>query len=76
MNFMDQKKDIAEYLVTFVAEFAKRYNLTDVQAFRYLYNHKAIDLLSTHYGFAHTQSFETMISDISTYCKRMGGALG
>ena len=50
-------KDKAEYLVMFVNEFAKRYQLTDIQAYRYLKRFKAIDFLEKEYNVAHTQSF-------------------
>ena len=54
-------KDKAEYLVMFVNEFAKRYQLTDIQAYRYLKRFKAIDFLEKEYNVAHTQSFDDMV---------------
>ena len=68
-------RDKAEYLVMFVSEFAKRYRLTDTQAYRYLRRFKAIDFLEQQYGVAHTQSFDYMIDAMSAYCQRHGGAI-
>ena len=68
-------KDKAEYLVVFVNEFAQRYQLTDKQAFRYLFRYKAIDFLNEQYHVAHTLSFESMVEDMATYCRRFGGAI-
>lgn len=68
-------KDKAEYLVMFVNEFAKRYQLTDIQAYRYLKRFKAIDFLEKEYNVAHTQSFDDMVDAMSGYCQRYGGAL-
>ena len=43
--------------------------------FGYLQRFKAIDFIDKHYGYAHTQSFRTMVDELSQYCRRMGGAL-
>ena len=45
------------------------------QAYRYLDRYKAIDFIDKHYGIAHTQRFEDVISDITAYCQRFGGAI-
>lgn len=68
-------RDKAEYLVMFVNEFAKRYKLTDIQAYRYLRRFKAIEFLENQYNVAHTQSFDDMVDSMSIYCQRYGGAL-
>jgi len=68
-------KDIIEYGVSFVSEFAKAYGLRDDEAFRYLDNFKAIDIIVENYGVMHTQSYRDMVADISTYCCRKGGTL-
>lgn len=68
-------KDKAEYLVIFINEFARKYELTAKQAYRYLFRYKAIDFLNSQYHIAHTLSFENMIEDMATYCRRFGGAI-
>ena len=75
MLMNDSIKDKTEYLVIFVNEFARRYQLTAKQAFRYLSRYKAIDFLYNQYYVAHTLSFDSMVEDIATYCRRFGGAI-
>ena len=65
----------AEYIVIFISEFARRFGLSVVQAYRYLNRYKAIDFLDEHYNVAHTQSFEDMVQNMAGYCQRHGGAL-
>lgn len=68
-------RDKAEYIVIFISEFARRYGLSAVQAYRYLNRYKAIDFLDEHYNVAYTQSFEDMVQNMAGYCQRHGGAL-
>ena len=68
-------KNKAEYLIIFVNEFALRYKLSSVQAYRYLARFKAINFLIEQYNIAHTQGFESMVSDMAAYCRRHGGAI-
>ena len=65
----------AEYIVIFISEFARRFGLSAVQAYRYLNRYKAIDFLDEQYNVAHTQSFEDMVQNMASYCQRHGGAL-
>lgn len=62
--------------MVFIYEFGKRFGLTVKQAFNYLSRFKGIEFIDKHYDYAHTQSFESMIDDIATLCRRMGGELG
>jgi hypothetical protein len=43
-------KDKVEYIVALVSEFAKRFDLTDVQAFRYIAHFKGIEMIEQHYA--------------------------
>jgi hypothetical protein len=36
---------------------------------------KGIDFIDRHYDYVHTQSFQSMVDDISEYCHRKGGEL-
>lgn len=65
----------AEYVIIFINEFAQKFNLTSVQAYRYLSQFKAIDFLISQYNIAHTQGFNTMVSDMAAFCRRQGGAI-
>lgn len=68
-------QDKAEYIVIFISEFARRYGLSAVQAYRYLNRYKAIDFQDEQYNVAHTQSFEDMVQYMASYCQRHGGTL-
>lgn len=65
-----------EWTMIFIYEFAKKYELTMKQAFGYLSRFKGIDFIDRHYGYVHTQSFESMIDDIGGLCRKNGGRLG
>ena len=49
--------------------------LSSVQAYRYLARFKTIKFLIEQYNIAHTQGFESMVSDMAAYCRRHGGAI-
>jgi len=68
-------KDMAEYIVIAIHEFAKRHQLEEEQAYRYLNHYKAIDFLENQYDVAHTQSFDDIIEGLTALCQRHGGAL-
>jgi len=68
-------RDKAEYIVIFISEFARRYDLSAAQAYRYLNRYKAINFLDEHYNVAHTLCFEDMVQNMAGYCQRHGGAL-
>ena len=68
-------KDKMEWLIVFIHEFGKRHQLTMKQAFNYLSRFKGIEFLDQHYDYVHTQSFATLVADMTEYCKRKGGAL-
>ena len=73
---MDAKlKDMAEYIVIAIHEFAKRHQLEEKQAYRYLNHYKAIDFLENQYDVAHTQRFDDIIEGLTALCQRHGGAL-
>ncbi len=68
-------RDILEYTVALVNEFGKQFNLSDVQAYRYLKNHKGISFVEDNYGIIHTLDFTEAVDSVAMYCRRMGGAL-
>lgn len=68
-------REIAEYIITIVGEFAKKFNLTELQAYRYIHFHKGIDFIETHYGIMHTLDFQEAIESVALYCRKSGGLL-
>ena len=67
--------DKIEWTLIFVSDFGRKFGLTTKQAFNYLTRYNGIDFIDRHYDYVHTQSFQSMINDISEYCHRKGGAL-
>ena len=67
--------DKIEYLIILVAAFASRYNISEVQAYRYLSQYGALSLCEKHYNIMHTFSVEDNIETLQSYCHRKGGHL-
>lgn len=68
-------RDIIEYIIALVNEFAKRFGLTEIQAYRYIRLHKGIAFLEQHYGIIHTLDFSEAVDSVALYCRRNGGKL-
>ena len=67
--------DIIEYTVILIAEFAKKFKLTDVEAYRYMHLHDAINYVKDNYGALHTLSFDQAVEFVQTRCRTKGGHL-
>ena len=74
-QIMAQVKDKVEYIIALINEFAKRFRLTDVQAYRYVAHYKGIDMIDEHYNIMHTLDLDEMVNSLAIYCNRQGGAL-
>lgn len=68
-------RDIFEYIIALVSEFAQKYDLTDRQAFNYIKCHKGLSFIEQNYGIMHTLDFSEAVDAVATYCRRFGGAL-
>lgn len=68
-------KDIIEYIVAIVSEFALKYNLTETRAYRYIDFHKGIAFLEENYDIIHTLSFDEAVDSVAMYCRQTGGKL-
>ena len=67
--------DKVEWVLILSLEFGRRFGLTLRQAFNYLSRYKGIEFIDQHYDYCHTQSFQSMVTDIADYCHRKGGGL-
>lgn len=47
-------RDISEYIIALVNEFAKRFSLTDKQAYQYIRVHHGVAFIGQNYGIIHT----------------------
>ena len=68
------QKDKMAYIVALIAEFAKRFGITDAEAAQYMNRYHATALCDKHYGIMHTLSFADNVDSIATYCRRQGRA--
>ncbi len=68
-------KDIIEYIIALVNEFAKKHSLTEYQAYRYIRNHNGLKFIEDNYGIIHTLDFNEVIESLSMYCRKDGGQL-
>ena len=69
------QKDKISYIVALIAEFAKRYKITDAEAAQYMNRYHATALCDKYYSIMHTLSFAENVDNIATYCRRQGGNL-
>lgn len=68
-------REILEYTIALISDFAKKFSLTDVQAFRYIKMYDGIGFIEENYGIIHTLSFEEAIESLALFCRRKGGLL-
>ena len=68
-------RDIMEYIIALVNEFAKRFDLSDRQAYRYIRHHQGIAFIEQNYGIIHTLDFSEAVDSVANYCRRSGGRL-
>lgn len=68
-------KDITEYIIALVNEFAQKFELTDTEAYRYMRIHHAIDFVEQNYGALHTLDFDEVLDNVTNYCRKNGGLL-
>lgn len=69
------ERNMLNYIVVCVSEFAARHGLRPGDAYEYLRHYKGIDYLQEFYDVEHTLSFDDTISDLNTICKNNGGAI-
>lgn len=65
----------SDYAVSCVSEFALRHNLTQKEAFRFLYQYGAITFLKEDYEIEHTLSYDDVMDDMLSICRQNGGVL-
>lgn len=68
-------RDIFEYIIALVNEFATKFGLTDKQAYNYIRRHQGILFIEKNYGIIHTLDFKEAVDSVATYCRRYGGEL-
>lgn len=64
-----------EYIIALVNEFAKKFNLSDKQAFNYIRNHQGVTFIEDNYGIIHTLDFQEAVESVAIFCRKTGGLL-
>ena len=64
-----------EYIIALVNEFAKKFNLSDKQAFNYIRNHQGVTFIEDNYGLIHTLDFQEAVESVALFCRKTGGLL-
>lgn len=57
-------RDIIEYIVAVVGDFAAKHNLTDTQPYRYIKFQNGISFLEDNYGIIHTLDFDEAVDSV------------
>lgn len=70
-----KKRDIFEYIIALVDEFARQFNLSDKQAYNYIRAHKGVSFIEDNYAIIHTLDFDEAVNSVALFCRRTGGAL-
>lgn len=68
-------RDIFEYIIALVNEFATKFNLSDRQAYNYIRRHRGIAFIEQNYGIMHTLDFNEAVESVAIYCRKSGGKL-
>ena len=66
-------RDRIDYIVMCVSEFARRFKLTNQQAYAYLRRFSGIELIMKHYGIMHTLPLNDAVESLQILCYRKGG---
>lgn len=70
-----ETRNVLNYIVVCVSEFAAHHGLSQKEAYQYLRRHNGIRFLQAFYDVEHTLSFDEAVEDLTTICKKNGGTL-
>lgn len=68
-----QEKNIINYIVICINEFAKQCKITNKEAYVYLRDYKGIEFLKENYEAEHTVGLDDAIDDLKQVCSNNGG---
>jgi len=63
------------YIVLCIKRFADAFNLSFIEAYRYLENYGGLQFIINHYEIEHTLSINEAIEDMQTICRKNGGLI-
>jgi transposase len=68
-------EDKIDFIMLVISSFAKRFGISNSEAYRYLAQYKGLELCEAHYGIMHTLSDEDNVDSLANFCRRQGGTL-
>jgi len=63
------------YVVLCIKKFADEFNLSLIEAYRYLETHGGLQFIINHYEIEHTLSINEAIEDMQAICRKNGGLI-
>lgn len=69
------KKNILDFLVALIFEFAARFDISQERAYNYIKEYKGLEFYFAHYNIMHTLSFDDNVDALARLCSNNGGAL-
>ena len=73
ISMSDLQRNMINYMVVCVNDYADRHGLSYVETFDYLLRNKGLDFLEDCYDAEHTLSLDTALDDLDAICKRNEG---
>lgn len=73
MSVLD--KNILDFLVALVAEFAARFDIPQSVAYNYIRRYEGLDYYFRYYTILHTLSFDDNVDNLIQVCANHGGTL-
>ena len=70
-----KEKNIINYIVICINEFAKQCGITSKEAYLYLRDFKGIEFLKENYEAEHTVSLDDAVDDLKQVCMNNGGGI-
>ncbi|MCQ2201649.1 MAG: DUF3791 domain-containing protein [Bacteroidales bacterium] len=70
-----KEKNMLEFLVALVSEFAARLGISQDVAYNYIREYQGLEYYFKHYNVLHTLSFEENVEDMIQVCANNGGKL-
>lgn len=66
------QRNLLNYIVVCISEFAATHGMHMRDAYIYLKEHKGIDFLKEFYDVEHTLSFDDVMEDLASICRKNG----
>ena len=70
-----QQTNIINYIVICISDFASQFDMTQKDAFHFLYTYGGISFLIEHYEIEHTLNLDDTIEALAHICRKNGGLL-